>query len=69
MAAPTKQVKVSPEYAEYLEKTRDAINAELNLSLGIPDVTRILLHTKDEPRVVIALRRRPGRGGTETIFK
>lgn len=69
MGAPTKQIKVSPEYAAYLEKTRDAINTELNLNLGIPDITRILLHSEKEPRLIFGVKRRPGRGGNEAVFK
>ena len=53
---------------------RDALNTELDLKLGIPDVTRVLLKTKDSPRVVVAIKKRKGRGGRridplEELFK
>ena len=69
MGAPTKQIKFSKEYADFLERTRDSINTNCNLNLGLPDVTRILLHSNNEPRLIFGVRRRPGRGGNEAIFK
>lgn len=66
------QVKVSKEYAKYLKDVQTAINLDLGLNLSIPDVTKILIKTKDTPRVVIAIKKRPGRGGRtieEKYFK
>ena len=66
------QIKVSPEYANYLKSVQTAIKLDLGINLSMPDVTDILIKTKDTPRVVIAIKKRPGRGGRtveEKYFK
>jgi len=73
MSNHSEQIKVDPEYKKYLERVRDALNADLGISLSIPDVTKILLQTKNDPAVIVALRKRSGRGGVTiddiTLFK
>jgi len=66
------QIRVSKEYAKYLKDVQIALNLDLGLNLSMPDVTNILIKTKDAPRVVIGIKKRPGRpkqNSEERYFK
>jgi len=63
LSAPSRRIEVSPLFADKLDKLKLDLNKALGVSLSTPEVTDILAHAQDAPRLDVLITKRSGKGG------